>query len=243
MITINRITKNDVLSSLPDLVSFSSNQMVAQSPVALLICTAGFEDRATAVVKAVSCCDIEGLLVLRYPTNLVENARSLEMLRGITARRAMELTYDRAEFRRSLRAALDELLAEEHTPVVVDISVMSSYLLYRVLDALLEHRLSPRVSVFYSEAGEYYPHQAEWERVHMRARKAKDFLKKANLYEKSGFQSLGVDAIYKNHFRARTFLRCPLRWSPFRTLAALACGRCWHTPKATTTRRWRKPFG
>jgi hypothetical protein len=75
---------------------------------------------------------------------------------------------------------------------------MSSYLLYLVFDALYDHRFVPHVAVFYAEAVDYFPQQGEWQRVQAEAAKARDFLEKADLYEKSGFLSLGVDAIYES---------------------------------------------
>ena len=198
MIHIHRTTKNDILDRLPCHEPFSADQFTGRRPISLLICSAGFEDRATAIVEATAGCEIEGLLILRYPTNVEENSRSLESLRGIPAGRVIELTYDRADFRRSIRSILDQFLASEGTTVVLDVSVLSSYLLYRILDALLDHRSDPRVLIYYAEADTYFPQRSEWQRVHSRAQKKKDPLKRANMYERSGFQSLGVDAIYES---------------------------------------------
>lgn len=212
MIHIQRTTKAEIQDALPSQVRFSSEQAQGVSPVTVLICTAGFEDRASAIREAMHGIEIEALVILRYPTNAAENACSLERLRTIPAKRVVELAYDRAEFRRTIRTALDQLLPREGAPVVVDLSVMSSYLLYRVFNGLYEHRLSPSVSVFYAEAMDYFPEQSEWERVQQKARKMGDYVRKTNLYEKTGFQSLGVDAIYESDvFPGRNISALPVQ--------------------------------
>lgn len=198
MINIHQTAKNDVLDLLPNLVPFTKERLASSCPVSLLICTAGFEDRATSLAAEVAGCVIDALLILRYPTNVSENERSLATLRSIAATRTIEITYDRGNFRRTFRNAIEQLLRAEGATVVADISVMSSYLLYQVFEALVEHRQPPRVAVFYAEAETYHPSKDEWQKVLNKVQRMKDPHKRVSQLERSGFQSMGIDAIYES---------------------------------------------
>ena len=101
---IQRITASDVISRIPGLQPYDP---AAGLTFDLLICAAGFEDRAGAIASIRPPAQVRGLLLIRYPTNELDNARCTAALNELVAAdRRIDIAYDRYHFRRNLHAKL-----------------------------------------------------------------------------------------------------------------------------------------
>ncbi|MEM9388443.1 MAG: hypothetical protein AAGA68_25590 [Pseudomonadota bacterium] len=148
---------------LPDLAPVDK---VVVGPEEVVICAAGFEDRATALSKCAVLHPQAPVVILRYlPANrenrLSHLRRAWTDLGGRTDD-ADVLDYHRFrpdDFSDRLKAQLSALKAPR---VLIDISAMSRLLIMLVIESCRSLQLTVRI--FYAEAAEYGPSMGEYEK-------------------------------------------------------------------------------
>ena len=131
---ITRITGADLWSKVPEIVPW--NAKLCEAGIDLLICCAGFEDRATAVVDDLEGIEVRARILVVYPTNPSENASAIAKFHGLRGGVQAEILYERADFLSHIRKQLAPWRGREKIRVLVDLSGMASYVIYRVLGAL-----------------------------------------------------------------------------------------------------------
>jgi hypothetical protein len=82
--------------------------------------------------------------------------------------------------------------------VVIDVSGMASYVVYRVLSAVWETLPMARLGVYYAEASDYSPTELEWRDFFGSVSEPSNNLVMAEHYEQTHFQSRGVDFTYES---------------------------------------------
>jgi hypothetical protein len=194
---ITEVTCADVLRELPSPVPFTTEKMEAAGAM-LLICCAGFEDRASAVVKDVTDGSKADLILITYPTNPKDNAAALSAFELLGVRRQVPVAYERTSFLRTIRTALRPYSKAGDIKVIVDVSGMASYVFYRVMEALWLQLPQAYLCVYYAEACEYRPHLSEWKVFYDGVADQHDSLAIAEKYEESHFQSSGIDETYES---------------------------------------------
>jgi hypothetical protein len=196
MAEITAVTMVDILSTMPELVPWDPKRLGGEA-IDLLVCCAGFEDRSTAVIGALADCSVARLLLVQYPTNPDDNARAVASFSGVRGwPTPVDIRYDRGSFVGTLRRALQGGPAGPR--IIVDLSGMASYVIYRVLNTIWDELPEARLALFYAEAGEYAPSRAEWDKFYSTVADPTDNLAMAESYEQSHFQSRGVDFTYES---------------------------------------------
>ncbi len=193
---ITQVGVADVMRVLPELVPLEQG-LAGESSVDLLIACAGFEQRATAVVDDLASVCVQNSLIVEYPTNLSENlpaAAKLAQMRVAGTRTVIQ--YNRAEFLHRLQESLKPYGGAKDIRVVVDMSGMASYVVYRVLSAVCDRLPNARLAVYYAEASEYSPTESEWNAFIVGVTDTTDNLLMAEHYEHTCFQSKGIDVPY-----------------------------------------------
>lgn len=194
IITVEAI---DVLGKLPEIVPWTST-LIGGDSIDLLVCCAGFEDRSAAIVSNLQSCHVRTAFVIVYPTNSPENRRAVEAFQALgPSTERIELPYARGNFAHRLRTELARWQGRE-VHVVVDLSAMASYVIYRVLWALWEQLPQARLSIYYAEAEDYRPTRAEWDAYFGSVPDPDDNLSMAERYEQSHFQTRGIEATYES---------------------------------------------
>jgi len=151
---------SDIVSSLPALVP--STSLVVERDGVLIAC-AGFEERA---LSGVGCARFENgaraVLVDYLPANPRNRRSDLEAeCRQRGAVEVLWLLYDR--FDPKVFVPNLELQLAGRTSVIIDISAMSKLAIILCLEACSRQDLS--VTLFYTEAAEYGPSQADYEKA------------------------------------------------------------------------------
>lgn len=186
----------EVVSGLPDVVPFSSVDL-SNRACDLLICAAGFEHRSAAIARVNPAFSPNKVIVVDYPTNKVDNLASRETIMSQFSSIATALvTYNRRTFRRDLSVELGGVIGRDGAKVVVDISAMSSYVVYRVLYVLCEYLPAASIGVFYAEAEDYYPTSDEIRNATEPAGE-KNLIELAEKIATTRFQSRGIDETYE----------------------------------------------
>jgi hypothetical protein len=197
MVEIAEINSAEILSRLPEIVPWDASLL--DDGINVLICCAGFEDRATAILADLAGVPIRNGIVVLYSTNPADNVNALERFRHVTNWEIRtEFPYDRATFTSMLRQHLKQWRDEPAVRVVIDLSGMSSYLIYRVLSAVWEELPAARLGVYYAEAQEYAPTRQEWNVFFDSIPLPQDNLAMAEAYQQNHFQSIGIDITYES---------------------------------------------
>ncbi len=187
-----------VMHNLPELVPWNP-ALVSPGHIDVLICCAGFEDRATAIVNDVIEISIDQVAIVVYATNTEDNAPALDKLRQISARSEhKELPYDRHNFFACVRKCLELWKDRDGVRVVIDLSGMASFVAYRVLKAVWDELPSARLGIYYAEASGYSPTRDEWAEFYENVTNPHNNLAMAESYEETHFQSKGVDDAYES---------------------------------------------
>ena len=193
---ISQSSVADVMMTLPELVPLERALADSRGFDALITC-AGFEDRATAVMDDLAGSRIEHALIIDYPTNAQDNAPARTKLEKLPATATPErIEYNRFDFLCRIRDWLRPYEDRDPMRVVVDVSGMASYVVYRVLSAIWETLPLARLGVYYAEAAEYSPSESEWTEFYKGVSEPGDNLVMAERYEQTHFQSKGVDFTY-----------------------------------------------
>jgi len=160
---LHKITLPEVLSGLPDVVPFDS-QNVGQDD--LFICALGFEERALQFPRELTRANYRAnhALYLTYDTNITDNERNLPDLRTsllkLSSQQSM-LNVDDTKFIASFSDLMDSLCSEVGTPrVTLDISAGANRLILSCMHVLLNHNVM--LHLLYSEAAIYFPTQDEY---------------------------------------------------------------------------------
>lgn len=194
---IRTTTGADLWSKMPEIVPW--DRKLCPEGIDLLICCAGFEDRAIAVADDLSTVSLQSSILVQYPTNPTENASAVSRLRALRDGQLHDdVPYDRGTFLSRIRKAVARWRGQPGIRVVVDLSGMASYVVYRVLDALWEELGTAQLAVYYAEAHDYAPTREDWEAFYKNVPEPSDNLAIAESYEENHFQSVGVDDTYES---------------------------------------------
>lgn len=193
---IIKIQTKDILRKLPDLIPWNT-QNIKHNNIDVLICCAGFEDRAKAISEELSHIHINTLIVIQYPTNLEENRESLASFKNLSFDSIHEIKYERNNFYQQVVHKLSSIPTKEDCQIVVDISAMASYIVYRVLNAIWENNAFANFAIFYAEAAEYSPTKVEWDEFFSNITHPEDNLSMAESYEQNQLLTKGIDEIYE----------------------------------------------
>lgn len=196
MVEISQVGIADVLHRLPEVVPWR-NVLVASDALDLIICCAGFEDRSISVLNDFRNQSIAVGALITYPTNERDNApREATFCSSDIVRSWRKVRYDRDSFLHELREVLKCCQEQSSPRVVVDLSAMASYVMYRVLAAVWEVLPNARLAIYYAEADHYFPTEAEWGEFYKSLPDPTDNLAIAEHYEERHFQSRGIDETY-----------------------------------------------
>lgn len=187
----------DVLGELPEITQWQPSKL-KNSKIDILICCAGFEDRARAILSDVKDLEIQNSFVVVYPTNLEDNLALTEFREHKSIKKCVEINYDRDSFLVMIRDMLRELEQLDTPRIVIDLSGMASYIIYRVLSVVFDLFPQGELGIYYSEADQYFPLQSEWEDFFNSLSNPEDNLAVIDSYEKIYFQSIGVDVTYES---------------------------------------------
>jgi hypothetical protein len=194
---IRPITTEDIIAGLPELIPLDHQLNDTSQRFSLLIASAGFEDRASAVVQRGLLSSFNHALVITYPTNDEENEGARRAFESNASECALEfLRYNREEFANNLTAHLSSVLGAKDDKVVVDVSGMSSYVIYPVLAVLLERFPFAKLSILYFEALDYCPTEEVWKDFKSAVSDLTDPLEMAERFQKVTFQAKGVELAY-----------------------------------------------
>lgn len=187
---LHRIGIDDVLAALPAATSFSAGKP------SLVLSTLGFEDRAPAVATNLSASGVFGtcrLGLIRYPTNLDDNAKHYDEFRAAAGgdKAIIQIDYERHEFQAQLGDVIDAV-CPSGSSVVLDVSAMSSYVFFPTFFCLLERDLDLQVA--YCEAATYAPSKEEWDAVAAQADHEDELFVQS--FENAEFQSHGIEVVY-----------------------------------------------
>jgi hypothetical protein len=195
---ITAVSIADILGSIPEIVPWEGG-FGGEGVVDVLVCCAGFEDRSTAICLDLGAHRVKKAVVIRYATNASENEPALAKLRGQSAwEDQTDIVYDRATFLGQFRKTLQNWRGTASIRVIIDLSVMASYVIYRVLSAFWEELPQARLAIYYAEAVDYSPKREEWDAFYKSVSNPDDNFAMAESYEQTVFQARGVDVTYES---------------------------------------------
>ena len=187
-----------LFAHLPEIVPWD-DAILNDQEIGLLICCAGFEDRSAAFVNDFSKITIKSIAVIQYPTNMSDNVSPLDAFDSNDNWKCREVwKYDRSYFLRDVRKRLSQLENEGVTRVIIDLSGMASYVLYRILSAICDEAPHVRLGIYYAEAEHYAPSVKEWHDFYNTVPEPRDNLAIAEHYEQNKFQSSGIEDTYES---------------------------------------------
>ena len=195
---ISAVSIADILSRIPEILPCEKGANVSDD-ITILFCCAGFEDRSTAICDDLGSRRVRTALVIRYSTNATDNEVAAQKFkRQQQWDEQIEIVYHRATFLSELRKILQKWSADTDLRVVVDLSVMASYVVYRLLAALWDELPQARLATYYAEALDYSPKREEWNTFFASVPDPNDNLAMAESYEQTLFQARGVDLTYES---------------------------------------------
>ncbi|MYB36500.1 MAG: hypothetical protein F4Y26_03725, partial [Gammaproteobacteria bacterium] len=156
---VRQTTWLDVLADLPPHVESTGCDM---GPTDLLIVAAGFEERAQAILRSEWWPHPRETVIVEYPTNYEDNLTTKAAFEAASKSTTI-LHYSKMSFVDKCRSIFIERAGLPDHRIVVDISGMSSYVFFTIMGTLVRFCEGARVTVFYAEAEEYFPTEAEME--------------------------------------------------------------------------------
>ena len=197
MAIIHEKTIDEVIAALPELEPLD-RQLDEATELLILISAAGFEERARDLVTQKP--DIwHDLVVVTYPTNQVENQSGQDAFRRAKAKNTYsEIAYERREFWDRVCKCLSQIPENgKGYQVVVDVSGMSSYVFYPLMESIRQEVRLANLGIVYVEADKYHPHQDVWESFRDGISDLSNPLEIAELYQQKGnFESRGPSDVY-----------------------------------------------
>jgi hypothetical protein len=185
---ISVVTSDHVIAELPHLKPSSE---LADEPVDLFVCAAGFEERAVAGASELlgRGLQVRGICVLTYPSNLDDNA---------PVRRKLDAVLDQfgpdpilvdtgstdADFDREFALTVEKFGTRQSIRVIFDVSACSGRVILRVLRvlfALATGGIEIDLTVLYTQALEYAPSAADAQRIIAEAGQDEDYTVPATL--------------------------------------------------------------
>ncbi len=159
---------NELMIDLPDIkeIDFASDVIINDD---LFLCALGFEQRSLNIPEKLvtSQYKCRTALYLEYETNVQDNAnnstRLISALETISDSLESPMRLQESDFIEQFNRYISALSEGRECPpqISIDISTFSSPLLLMTLSIIFEYNISLRI--LYSEAGEYYPTQLEYE--------------------------------------------------------------------------------
>jgi hypothetical protein len=184
----------DVAARLPQLENIGTDRGLP-TKIDLLIVSAGFEDRAQAIIADLVHTTIGRTIAITYPTNQLDNAGAQRKYADSFA--ALPLEYARGSVFRDIARLLSGLPCDAR--IVVDLSAMASYVIYPALAAILSRaRDDSRLAIYYAEADSYAPTLDEWETFLRSVQSVTDPLQFGDQYRRTYFQTRGVQDVYES---------------------------------------------
>lgn len=153
-------------SSLPEAVTMKRLRSRVE-PEAVLIVTAGFEDRASAVLRALKDRIPQRTALVRYTNGVPENVASFQAMEAMCRQAAITPVVVDFEprkpddFRIALTTVLRAWLPDAGGRVFVDVSGLPMQGIMMMLAAVREIVPAPDVTVLYAEALTYFPEKAK----------------------------------------------------------------------------------
>ena len=160
----------DILHTLPEIVTFDSASGLRGTKEDLFLCALGFEPRGLTVPRALAEMGYSARRAryFEYSTNADDNEANrpeLEACLGQLSNSVESIRCEEQDFPSTLSKLLDavEGTDKSHPPrVTFDISVAANRLLLRTIGVLLQRNISLRI--LYSEAGTYHPTEEEFKK-------------------------------------------------------------------------------
>ncbi|HET6327488.1 MAG TPA: hypothetical protein VFG04_22590 [Planctomycetaceae bacterium] len=194
---IQQTTIEEIVAGLPELEPLD-DQLKRITERRLLISAAGFEDRARDRVERDGHI-WESVLVITYPTNPKDNEAGLQAIEALSANvKPQHVVYARSTFWNDVRNFLDGLPGQgEGVFVVVDVSGMSSYAFYPLMEGIRRSLPRARLGIVYIEADRYHPEQQAWGAFRSSLADLTNPLTVAEHYQSAGrFESRGPAEVY-----------------------------------------------
>jgi hypothetical protein len=195
---IHQYKLEELIARLPELEPFD-RQLTESRIRCVLIAAAGFEDRARAIVEKSQGYHWQDMCVIIYPTNTNDNQAG-ELAFGQMSCYKIEnrVVYERQTFWESLQKYFNAYKNEgDSLCFVVDVSGMSSYVLYPVMEAVRRFVPRARLAVFYVEAAQYHPKKEDWDSFRSTIDDLNNSLMVAEQFQKTGsFESRGPNDVY-----------------------------------------------
>lgn len=195
---IQQVDVDEIIAGLPELEPLDENHLSCPDRRAILFAAAGFEDRARTLIEQFPASIWRDVVLVRYPTNEADNEPTLLAFRELPiSGERIELLYNRGTLWQQLNAALDRYGDGAGCDAIVDVSGMSSYVMYPVLAAIIQQLPQASLGIVYIEADEYHPRKDTWETFRASISDPSNSLEVAERYQQSGrFESQGPSAVY-----------------------------------------------
>ena len=194
MARVTQITWSEIVATTP---GFEPWHLEAAERVDLLVVAAGFEERARAILNADLWPNPKQVLAIEYPTNLEDNRETFDAIYEKSCF-LESIRYERRLFLEDCRQYFNRYSGFSGKHLVVDLSGMSSYVFFCLMETLVQCCAEAKVSIFYAEALEYFPTKGDLEGLQNALGSADDLLQQAEIFEKRNFQSRGIDAVYES---------------------------------------------
>jgi len=170
MMQIARNELRKILSVLPNVTLFDTQQGSAELSDAIFICTLGFEPRALSVPRQLRDIGYRAnrSILLQYSTNSDDNSANSEEMLGCLRHisdRLDPLQIEDPDFTKRLKNIVQSAIrgntCGDAPRVTLDISAASNQAILRSMKGLLEADIQLRI--LYSEADIYHPTKQEYE--------------------------------------------------------------------------------
>lgn len=195
---IHQVSVDEIIARLPELEPLEETHLNGSGCKVILFAAAGFEDRARALIEQFPPSVWDDLLLVCYPTNEADNESTRRAYRhlDITGERT-ELLYDKGTLWQQLDDALTKYNDGNGCAAVVDVSGMSSYVLYPLLESIRQKLPRALLGIIYFEADEYHPRKEAWTAFRSSIIDLSNSLEIAERYQQSGkFESEGPTTVY-----------------------------------------------
>ena len=194
MARVMQTTWADIIGRMSDCERWIEDDV---GEVDLLVVAAGFEERARAILDSRFWPEPKEVVLIEYPTNLDDNIETLNAFRDKFPSSEV-IRYTRRLFLEDFQQYLDKKSGYPGQHIVVDLSGMSSYVFFGLMDILFKRCSDASLTVFYAEALDYFPTREDLEGLENALGNADDLLQQAEIFEQRKFQSRGIDAVYES---------------------------------------------
>src|SRR5690606_36669186 len=135
---MHQVDVDEMIAGLPELEPLEETHLQWPGRRRILLAAAGFEDRARTPVKQFPANTWDDVVLVRYPTNELDNEPTLQTFRDIAINgERSEILYARGTLWQELHRVLNRYGDGDGCVAIVDVSGMSSYVFYPVLQAVI----------------------------------------------------------------------------------------------------------